>query len=118
MSRKETKQELLFGNGEWCGKHPLTRGNGGKHPLTRGNGQATNKLMCSLGEMPISRPVHGSIWVGFVPNPEPTRSDWMARISTRPQPKWLIRSGGSHLQRMAVGSVRVGDLKIGQNSAS
>ena len=38
------------------------------------------------------RPVHGSVQVGFVPNPKPTRPDRMARISTRCQPEWLIGS--------------------------
>ena len=42
MSGRETKQEFLFGNGEWCGKHPLSRG----------NGRETNRLVCSLGKMP------------------------------------------------------------------
>ena len=64
------------------------------------------------------RPVHGLVWVGFVPNSKPTRPDRMARISTRHRPEWLIGSGESHLQCMAVGSVRVGDLKIGKNPTS
>ena len=42
MSKRETKQEFLFGNEEWCGKHPLSRG----------NGWATNRLVGSLGKMP------------------------------------------------------------------
>jgi len=42
----------------------------------------------------------------------------MARISTQHRLKWLIGSGGFDLQRMAVGLIGVGDLKIGQNSAS
>ena len=32
----------MFGNGEWCGKHPLSRG----------NNQATKRLVGSLGKMP------------------------------------------------------------------
>ena len=63
----------------------------------------------------LIRSIHGSVQVGFVPNSKPTRLDWMAKISTRHRPKWLIGSGRSHLQRMAVGLVEVGDLKIGQN---
>ena len=43
VSGRETKQELLFGNGEWCGKHPLSRS----------NGQITTRLVGSPGEMPI-----------------------------------------------------------------
>ena len=31
----------MFGNGEWCGKHPLSRG----------NNQATKRLVGSLGKM-------------------------------------------------------------------
>ena len=34
---------LFSGNGEWCDKHTLSRG----------NGRATNRLVGSLGEMPI-----------------------------------------------------------------
>ena len=43
VSERETKQEFLFGNEEWCGKYPLSRG----------NGRATNMLVDSLGQMPI-----------------------------------------------------------------
>ena len=43
MSERETKQELLSGNGEWCGKYTLSRG----------NGRATNRLMGSPREMLI-----------------------------------------------------------------
>ena len=63
------------------------------------------------------RAVHGSVRVGFVPNPEPTRPDRLARNSTRRRPAWLIGSGGSDLQQTAVGSVGGGDLKIAQNQA-
>ena len=63
----------------------------------------------------LGKAVHGSVRVGFVPNPEPTRPDRLARNSTRRRPAWLIGSGGSDLQRTAVGSVGVGDLKIAQN---
>ena len=68
----------------------------------------------------LGKAVHGSVRVGFVPNPEPTRPDRLARNSTRRRPAWLIGSGGSgglDLQRTAVGSVGVGDLKIAQNQA-
>ena len=65
-----------------------------------------------------SRPVHKSIWVEFVPNLESTKPDWMVRISTRCRSEWLIISDGSDLRRMAVGSIEVGDLKIGQNPVS
>ena len=40
--RERTKQEFLFRNGEWCGMHPLSRG----------NGRETNRLVGSLGKMP------------------------------------------------------------------
>ena len=63
-------------------------------------------------ESSTARPVHGSVRVGFVPNLEPTRPDRLVRNLTRRRPAWLI---GSDLQRTAVGSVGVGDLKIGQN---
>ena len=43
MSEKETKQELLSRNREWCSKHPLSRD----------NDQATNRLVGNPGEMPI-----------------------------------------------------------------
>ena len=33
------------------------------------------------------RPVHGSVRVGFVPNPEPTQPDRMVGISTRRRPR-------------------------------
>ena len=43
MSGREIKkQKLFFGNGEWCGKHLLSKG----------NGRATNKPIGSLGKMP------------------------------------------------------------------
>ena len=34
----------------------------------------------------IARPVHGSVRVGFVPNPEPTRPDRVGKLSTRRRP--------------------------------
>ena len=43
LSGRETKQELLSRNREWCGKHPLSSD----------NGQATNRLVGNPGEMPI-----------------------------------------------------------------
>ena len=70
------------------------------------------KILCTIV---VVRPVHGSVRVGFVPNPEPTRSDRLVRNSTRRRPAWLIGSGRSDLQRTVVGSVGDGDLKISQN---
>ena len=61
------------------------------------------------------RPVHGLVRVGFVPNPELAQPDQVLKISTRCRLEWLIRLGRSDLQWIAVTSVRVGDLKIGQN---
>ena len=49
----------------------------------------------------VSKPVHG----------------WL-KISTLCQLEWLIRFGEFDLQRMAVSSIRVVGLKIGQNSTS
>ena len=65
----------------------------------------------------VVRLVHGLVRVRFMPNLEPTRPDRMVKISTRHRPVWLIGSGRLDVQRRAVGSVRVGDLKIGQNPA-
>lgn len=64
---------------------------------------------------PIIRPIHGSVHVGFVPNSEPTWPDRVFEISTSHRLEWLIGSGWSDLQRMAVDSVRDWDWKIGQN---
>ena len=41
--RGETKQEILFDNGEWCGKHTLSRS----------SGRATYRLVGNPGEIPI-----------------------------------------------------------------
>ena len=42
MRGRETKKKLLFGNGAWCSKHALSRG----------NSQVTNRPVGSLGKMP------------------------------------------------------------------
>ena len=65
----------------------------------------------------VVRLVHGLVRVRFMPNLELTRPDQMVGISTRHRSVWLIGSGKLDVQRRAVGSVGVGDLKIGQNPA-
>ena len=42
MGRGVTKQGILFGSGEWCNKHTLSRG----------SDRAPNELVGKLGEMP------------------------------------------------------------------
>ena len=76
---------------------------------------------CSCQKISIyglqTRSVHGSVQVRFVPNSELTRPDRMVGITTCHQAVWLIRSGRLDIQRRAVSSVGVGDLKIDQNPA-
>ena len=50
------------------------------------------------------------------PKTDPTRLD--GQNSTHRRPEWLIKSGESDLQWIAVNSIGVGDLKIGQNLAN
>ena len=65
----------------------------------------------------ILKPIHGLVRVRFVPNSEPTRPDWVVRISTNNRLEWLIGSGWLELQQMLDGLVRVEDLKNGENPA-
>ena len=65
----------------------------------------------------ILKPIYGLIRVRFVPNSEPTRPDWVVRISTNNRLERLIGSGWLELQRMLDGSVGVEDLKNGENPA-
>ena len=53
----------------------------------------------------IYRAVHGSIWVEFAPNPEPTRRNRVEKKDTRRRPAEVIGSGGSEHQWVAGGSV-------------
>ena len=58
------------------------------------------------------RPAHGSVWVGFVPNPEPTRPDRVGKLSTRRRPlEKLVRTGWNINERRS-GSVGVEIWKI------
>jgi len=56
------------------------------------------------------RAVHGSVRVGFVPNPEPTRWNWVRKKCIRRQPARVIGSDGSNHQQVVGGSVEAIDL--------
>ena len=53
----------------------------------------------------ISKAVHKSVRVGFVPNPEQTCRNRVEKKGTRRQPAWVIESGSSEHQRVAGESV-------------
>ena len=57
------------------------------------------------------RAVHGSVRVGFVPNPEPTHRNWMRKKCIRRRPARVIGSDGSDHQQVVGGSVGVIDLR-------
>ena len=55
--------------------------------------------------------IHGSIRVGFMPNPEPTRRNRVGKKCTYCQPAGVIGSGSSDHQRVASGLVGVINLR-------
>ena len=59
----------------------------------------------------VIRAVHGSIRVEFVPNPEPSRRNWVGKKCTHRQPAGVIESDGSDHQRVAGRLVEVIDLR-------
>ena len=58
-----------------------------------------------------SRAVHGLVWVGFVPNPEPTCQNRVGKKCTHRRPAGVIGSNGSDHQQVAGRSVEVIDLR-------
>ena len=57
-------------------------------------------------------PVHGSVRVGFVPNPEPTRPDRVGKLSTRRRPSEKSVRTGWNINERRSGSVGVEIWKI------
>ena len=63
------------------------------------------------------RGVHGSVRVGFVPNPRPTRRTRVENVLTRRRPARESDQSGRFFARNTVGSVEtVHGEKSGQNS--
>ena len=59
-----------------------------------------------------SRPVHGSVRVGFVPNPEPTQPDQVGKLSTHRRPSEKSIRMGWNINKQRSGSVGVEIQKI------
>ena len=63
------------------------------------------------GKVHKTRAAHGSVRVGFVPNPEPTRRNRVRKKCTRRRPAGVIGSDSSNHQQVAGGLVGVIDLR-------